>query len=226
VRDGLGDPDHTKSRKIEHDPDLADDNHNSAHTGGIAMRASLRIRPRYVFLVCILLGAAANVYGQDIFRQVDELRSQVEALKREVTSLRNMLDALRVPALQPAGPAGSRSLLSVTPPAAEKSLDKEAVKSLACEPLRRFVAEADDALRSNELAAAQARMESAQAALRSALKPYSNDKEIQRILGISDAVAWDTTTAIELRDSVEGNTEFLDALAQYKRRFTRFCGEK
>jgi hypothetical protein len=189
------------------------------------VRPILIIRPWFVFLVCILL-AAANAYGQDIFRQVDELRSQVEALKREVASLRHMLDAMRVPALQPTGPAGSRSLMATAPPAAEKALDKEAIKTLACEPLRRFVAEADDALRSNDLPETQARMDKAQAALRSALKPYLQVHEIERILGIADAVAWDTCTAVELKDSVEGNNEFLDSLTRYKRRFTRFCGEK
>jgi len=190
------------------------------------MRLPLINRPWYVFLFCILLAAAADVHGQDIFRQIDDLRSQVETLKREVASIRNMLDAIRAPALQQTSPGAPRSLLPTTTPVAEKPLDKESVKLLACEPLRRLIAEADHALQSSNLPATQARMENARAALRNTLKQYTYDKEIQRMLGIADAVVWDTMTAVELKDSVEGNTEFLESLAQYKRRFTRLCGEK
>jgi hypothetical protein len=178
-----------------------------------------------VLVLCLVVGLWSSAYGQDVFRQIDDLTEQLNALKREVTDLREKVNALQRQLQQP--PRGEAQTAPRSPePVKDQALGREKTKALACEPLRKFASEADTALALIDPSAAQSKMDEAESALRAALNPYARYREISQILGMASAVTWDVPGAVELRDSPQGNKDFLESLSSLKRRFGSFCGQK
>jgi cell division septum initiation protein DivIVA len=188
------------------------------------------VKPRRTFLLvhvvvlCLVGGLSATVYAQDVFRQIDDLTEQLNALKREVTDLKDRVNALQRQLQQPPKRETQTPPTSAEPPK-DQALGREKTKALACEPLKKFTSEADAALALTDPSAAQTKMDEAESALRAALNPYARYREIAQILGMASAVSWDVPSAVELRESPQGNKEFLEALASLKRRFASFCGK-
>ncbi|MFZ5868665.1 MAG: DUF948 domain-containing protein [Thermodesulfobacteriota bacterium] len=177
-----------------------------------------------VFLPCLIIGLSSGAYGQDVFRQIDDLTEQLNALKREVTDLKDRVNALQRQVQQPPKRETQASPTSAEPQK-DQALGREKTKALACEPLKKFASEADAALALTDPSAAQTKMDEAESALRAALNPYARYREIAQILGMASAVSWDVPSAVELRESPQGNKEFLETLASLKRRFASFCGK-
>ncbi len=180
--------------------------------------------------LCILgvfcsLSFSTEVHSQDIFSQLDQLRDQLNTLQQEVSNLKAVVYTLEKQAPKPAT-TPSPPLTERKPQKRLGTLEKKEAKSLACKAGEKFLVAVDAALALNNEPEAERRMDRAMADLRAALHPYEEDKEVAKFLSLAEALAWDTYTAVGLRTSVEGDSEFLRYIAQSKRRFAIFCGTK
>ncbi|MBM4328239.1 MAG: hypothetical protein FJ118_13875 [Deltaproteobacteria bacterium] len=176
----------------------------------------------HALVFCSVAGFSGAAYGQDVFRQIEDLTEQLNALKREVTELRDRVNGLQRQLQQPLKREAQAPPISPEPPK-DQALGRDRTKALACEPLKKFVTSADEALALTDSSAAQTKMDEAEAALRAALHPYARYREISQILSMASAVTWDVPSAIELRESPQGAKEFLEAISSLKRRFVTFC---
>ena len=180
-------------------------------------------------LVIVFLALTSNVHAQDLFREMNRLKSEVSSLKTQVSDLKQMVLELRKAMLQSTLAPGHQG----TPQAASKTSEKKAppvseeqITKTACQAVGRFFAEAEAALRAGNSSAATSQMRAALKKLNSALAEYDRTHRVSKLLRIYEGLSWDTYTAVQLRGSVAGNQDFLKLLQRHKQKYLETCPEK
>lgn len=189
-------------------------------------------------LVCAPLVHAQFIYGDttDLKREMSDLRSQVQQLTNLVHQMRNTILETATgscpPELQqaqakpgetakPQDTARPQQAAKETPP-----VDEEHLTKLVCKSVGEFFPEAEAALSLSDPDAARAAMIKALQKLTTKLHGYAGTHRVNKLLGIYEGLAWDTYTAVQLRQSIEGNTAFLEKLRQHKRKYQETCPSK
>jgi hypothetical protein len=176
-------------------------------------------------LSCALL-MPCDVGAQNVARDLYQIKGQLNGLSQDISALKRRVDALEKQA--------SQSSASQSQPASQKAkgqkdtgaLDKAHVRDLVCKAGAKFSSQMDAALNLSEESDAEDKTDEALAELKSTLAPYSEDKGVSRFLSLAGMWAWDTSSAVGLQSSVEGNREFLEYISRYKKRFDLFCEGK
>lgn len=181
-----------------------------------------------MLVMAVVLALPCTGRSDDVFREVEKIKSEMSDLKSQVSELRNMVLELRKVVLRSAtGPgrqapaktaAKEAKAAKPTPPVDEAQLTK-----IICPAVGRFFQEAEAALRSSDAAAAQSAMRKAFDKLSSSFKGYAATHRASKLLAIYDGLAWDVYTAVEFQGSVSGNEKFLQALSDHKRKYLETC---
>ncbi|MCA1960713.1 MAG: hypothetical protein LDL33_07950 [Desulfomonile sp.] len=173
----------------------------------------------------VLIG---NAQSQDLFRDVEKVKSEVSDLKDQISQLRTTVLELRKALLQSATATG-RQESEKTQPKQEKPvkpeppMDEAELTKIICRAVGTFFTEAESVLRSSNADAAQAGMKKAFQKLNDSLRDYSRTHRAAKLLNIYDGLAWDTYSAVELQGSVAGNEKFMKVLAEHKKKYTETC---
>lgn len=181
------------------------------------------------FLMVLLLASISTAQSQDIFREVSQVKSDLSSLKSEVNNLRNLVLEMRSVVLEQAmdcGPTAPREVQVKNRKKEEKQpqpVNEEEITKIACRVVGQFFEEADSALRSRDPSTATPKMKKAFQKMTSALREYSRTHRVSKLLRIYDGLAWDTYTAVELRQSTSGNEDFLKALNRHKQKYIDTC---
>jgi hypothetical protein len=181
-----------------------------------------------LLLLFIFLVSTSNVQSQDIFSEMNQLKGAVSDLKKEISNLTTLVNDLRKSVLrsvtrkdQRAPDKGSPSEEKAAQPSAP--VDEKQVTRTACAAVGKFFEEAEASLRSSDSSITQARMTRAWHHMNAALQDYARTHRVSKLLAIYEGVAWDTYVAVQLRESVQGNEDFLKALAQHKQKYLETC---
>lgn len=181
-----------------------------------------------LLFVAIFLGSISNVQSQDLFREMDQLKKELTDLKNEVANLRTMVYDLRKAVLKTAVEP-DRQTPEKEPPKEEKGakpappVDEKQVTRAACQAVGKFFSEAEAAVRASNSSTAQAMMKKALQNMNSVLEEYAKTHRVSKLLNIYEGLAWNTYVAVELRQSVQGNEEFLKALKRHKQKYIDTC---
>jgi hypothetical protein len=179
-------------------------------------------------LVVISLGSVSNVGSQDLFREMDQVKRELSDLKSEMKNLKDIVYGLREAVLksvtsQDERPSARGAPSQETVPKEKTVLDENQATRIICQAVGRFFNEADTILRAGGASAADARMKRAVQNLNASLKDYIGMHRVAKILNIYEGLAWDAYVAVELRGSVAGNAEFLEALSRHRRKYVETC---
>ncbi len=181
-----------------------------------------------LLFMAIFLGSISNVQSQDLFREMDQLKKEISDLKSEVSNLRNLVYDLRkavlksviAPDQQTSETAPPKEEKAVTP---EPPVDEKQITKAACQAVGKFLSDAEASVRASNASVAEARMKKALQNLNSALQEYAKTHRVSKLLNIYEGLAWDTYVAVELRQSIQGNEDFLKALRRHKQKYTDTC---
>ena len=181
-----------------------------------------------MLFVAIFIGSISNAQSQDLFAEMGQLKKEISDLKNEVTNLRNLVYDLRKAVLKSAMAPDQQTSEKVTPKEEkvakpEQPVDEKQVTKVACQAVGKFLSEAEASVRASDASAAKARMKKALHNMNSSLQEYAKTHRGSKLLSIYEGVAWDTYEAVELSDSVQGNEDFLKALAQHKQKYMDTC---
>jgi hypothetical protein len=156
-----------------------------------------------------------------IKNEVSDLRAEIQRLNTLVLQMRNlMLESATARPVQKdeKAPSQGQDIVSKEPPVNEEQLTK-----IICRAVGKFFSEAEAALRSSDPAAAEDGMKNALQKLTSALHGYAGTHRVNKLLGIYEGLAWDTFTAVRLRQSIEGDTSFVETLQKHKQKYREAC---
>jgi hypothetical protein len=186
------------------------------------------LRRMVISVLCVggLLGIGTGVFAQNVSVDVNQLKDQVRILQRDVSDLRDKVGFLEKQVMKPAGSSSSANADKGAQKKPVLTLKESELRAVACKAGDKFVAEVDAVLNLTDAGEAQERMDKALTELKATLSPYAGNTEMEGFISLAGAMAWDTYTAVGLRPSVEGNTEFLQYIDQHKRRFRTFCRGK
>ncbi len=186
----------------------------------------------YLLLV-ILLGSISELSAQDLFRQMDQLKQQISDLKKEVDSLRTIVYEVRRVVLESAAAQDSgksdekspkeQKAAKAEPQEPEPQLDEAELTKIICRAIGNFFSEAEAMVRQSDSAVAEAGMRKALQKLTSTLHGYRSAHRVDKLLNIYEGVAWDTYTAVQMRESVAGNADFMRVLARHKQKYNETC---
>ena len=179
-------------------------------------------------LVVALVGLASNVQAQNLFQEMDQLKSEVTDLKRQLEDLRNLVLELRRVVLksleEPPSPimrqskAKEKTVAEEAPPPDEKELTR-----IICQAVGKFFEEADVALQAKDRFVAKSQMDKALHKLYSSVGRYSGTHRVSKLLEIYEGLAWNTYTAVQLRQSLSGNEDFIKVLNKHRRKYLDTC---
>lgn len=181
------------------------------------------------FLVVVLLAPLSTARSQDLFSEMSRVKSDLAVLKSEVNDLKRLVLELRNVVLEQvmatADQTGGRTGVSdrsedAKPPT---PAEEEQITKTACRAVGQFFEEAESALRMSDSSRATTKMNEALKKLTSALKDYSRTHRVSKLVGIYEGLAWNTYTAVQLRESVTGNADFLEKLRKHKQRYLETC---
>jgi len=159
---------------------------------------------------------------------MDQLKKELSDLKNEVNNLRSIVYDLRKAALKSTA-APAEQTPEKAPPKEEKAAkseppaDDKQITKVACQAVGKFFQEAEASVRASNASTAQARMRKALQNMNSALEAYAKTHRVSKLLNIYEGLAWDAYVAVELRQSVQGNEEFLKTLQQHKQKYRDTC---
>lgn len=179
-------------------------------------------------LVLIMLGAVSSANAQDLFREMEQVKSDLSNLRDEVTRLRGIVYELResvlksLPSQEPR-PAEQRASKKEKGVQREIPVNEEELTKTICQSVGKFFEEVEASLRGSDPAVAQERMRLAFGDLNSMLQKYSGTHRVSKLLSIYQGLAWDTYVAVELRKSVQGNEDFMKAIEKHKRKYIETC---
>lgn len=180
------------------------------------------------FLVVIFLASLSGVQSQDIFHELNQVKSDLSSLKNEVSDLKRLVYELRRAVLEQAMTSGRQergggeAKDQIKKEKKPSPVDEEQITKIACRAVGEFFVEAESALRSNDSSVARTKMTKALQKLTSALHDYSTHR-VSKLLNIYDGLAWSTYTAVQLSDSVTGNEDFLAQLRRHKQKYIETC---
>lgn len=178
--------------------------------------------------VAVFLGSASNVHSQDLFSEISQVKKDLSDLRNEVNNLRDLVYGLRKALLESTSAAGHQQIERVQPkeekaPKQEGALDDQQLTGIICRAVGEFFSEAEAVLRASDSSTAQTGMRSALQKMNAALREHAKTHRVSKILNIYEGLAWDTYQAVELRDSVGGNEDFIKALQAHKRKYMETC---
>jgi hypothetical protein len=180
-------------------------------------------------LMIVFLASISNVQSQDLFREMNQVKSDLSSLKNEVNDLRRLVYELRKVVLEQAMGSGRQARGEVEAKVQKKEekeaapVDEEQITKIACRAVGQFFVEAESALRSRDPSIARVKMNVALRKLTSALHDYSRTHRVSKLLRIYDGLAWNTYAAVQLSDSITGNEDFLATLKRHKQKYSETC---
>ena len=169
--------------------------------------------------VSILSG---DVEAQNVSRDLYQIKGQLNTLSQDISALKRRIDALEKQVSQSTASPGHTAAVGTHGKRDVGALDKANVRDLVCKAGAKFSAQMDAALNLTDESAADDKTDEALAELKSTLAPYSEDKGVSRFLSLAGMWAWDTASAVGLRDSVGGDRDFSQDSSHYKKRFDLF----
>jgi len=178
--------------------------------------------------VLIFLCATSDVRSQDLFSEMDQLKRELSDVKGQLDDLRSQVYELRRAVLKSAT-APARHAGNKVPPKEEKVVkqekapDEQELTRVICGAAGKFFLEAEAILAESDSSAAEARMNKAMQSLHSTLQPHASTHRGNKIIQIYEGLAWDAYVAVELRHSVQGNEEFIQALRKHKQMYLETC---
>jgi hypothetical protein len=178
--------------------------------------------------VVIMLCSLSDAQSQDLFSEMDQLKQQLSQLKNEVSELRSQYLSLRKAILKSAAAEPQQAPVKAPPEEkkAEKPaapVDEKALTKTICQAVGQFFIEADASLKMSNSDVAEQRMRAAFRKLNATLEGYSELHRVNKLLTIYEGVTWDTYVAVELRQSVQGNEDFIAALNRHKKKYNETC---
>jgi len=187
------------------------------------------MRSRVFWLMAVIfLAFVSNAQSQDIFREMAQVKKEISDLKKKLNDLNNLVYELRKVVLE-SGTAPTQISAEKVPrkeeaaPKQEASVNEEELTRVICQAVGKFFTEAEASLRMSNSSAAQAKMNEALAKLTSTLHGYPRTHRVSKLLNIYEGVAWDTYVAVQQRESVPGNEEFIRLLGQHKQKYLDTC---
>jgi hypothetical protein len=192
---------------------------------------SARLLPSIVLLLLVIsFGVISNAYSQDLFRDMDQVKRDISDLKNEVSQLKTLVYTLREAVLK-SGTSQEQEAAEKTPSKEQQPpqtkpaspADEKEITRVACQAVGKFFKDVDASLSLSDDTAAQAKMREALRNMNSALREYSQTHRVSKLLGIYQGLAWDTYVAVELRGSIQGNRDFLDALNKHRQKYSETC---
>ncbi len=184
------------------------------------------------FLMVVFLASISTAQSQDVFRELNQVKSDVATLKSEVNDLKRLVFELRKVVLEDSMASGRQAGKKTGAEGRKKEakpaapVDDEQITKIACRAVGQFFEEAESALRSRDSSAATTKMNKALDKLTSALHDYSRTHRVSKLVSIYEGLAWNTYTAVQLRGSITGNEDFLAKLKKHKQRYLETCPGK
>jgi len=177
-------------------------------------------------LMLVLAGSVSSVQAQDLFREVDQMKRDLADMRSELQSLKDLVYEMRKVLLERVTAPRQQRTENVPPEQTkpvQEEVNEEQLTKIICSAVGTFFSDAEAALRMNDADAAQSAMDKASRKLTSSLKGYSTTHRVSKILKIYDGLAWDTYMAVQLRQSIPGNADFIKMLDKHKQKFRDTC---
>lgn len=178
-------------------------------------------------LAVAFVALTSNAQSQDVFREMDQIKSEVAKLKNELNDLKSMVFEMRRVVVESATARGRQAPEKAAPKeekaAKSEAPDEEQLTRIICKAVGEFFSEAESALRSSDPSAAETEMNNALQKLTRTLHGYSGTHRVSKLLNIYDGLAWSTYSAVQLRQSISGNEDFLKVLRKHKQRYIDTC---
>jgi len=105
----------------------------------------------------------------------------------------------------------------------DEALDEQQLTRIICRAVGEFFSQAEAVLRGSDPSTARTGMRDALQKMNDALRVHSKTHRVSKILNIYEGLAWDTYQAVELRESIAGNQDFLRVLKDHKRKYVETC---
>ncbi len=185
----------------------------------------------FSLLAVVSFGSVPDAQSQDIFREMDQVKRDVSALKNEVNDLRTQFYSLREAILKSVASQDQSASVQALPKekTAEKQetpVDEKQLTDSICQAVGKFFGEVDAALAMSDSSAADERMRKAFHRMNSTLQHYSKLHRVSKLLGIYEGLAWDTYVAVELIGSVQGNADFIKTIDNHKQKYNETCPKR
>jgi hypothetical protein len=182
-------------------------------------------------LIVVFVGSASNSQAQDLFRDMDQVKRELSSLRNEVSNLRNLVYDLRSAVLKltasqdqsRSGKAEPKEGKEEPAPKPEGAADEKQVTKDVCQAVGRFFTEVETILRAPDSSIAEEEMRKAFRTMNSTLQSYATTHRVSKLLNIYEGLAWDAYVAVELRQGIQGNQEFIEALKEHKRKYLETC---
>ena len=108
-------------------------------------------------------------------------------------------------------------------PKPEAAADEKQVTKDVCQAVGKFFTEVETILRAPDSSIAEEEMRKAFRTMNSTLQSYATTHRVSKLLNIYEGLAWDAYVAVELRQGIQGNQEFIEALKKHKRKYVETC---
>jgi hypothetical protein len=178
--------------------------------------------------VFAFLGCVSQVHAQDFIRELQQVKSEVSDLKNQVSELKTMVYGLREAVLKNVTKP-EKQPKEKAPSKLEEAKQREAEADPAeltraiCPAVGKFFREVDASLRASTQAAARARMKKAYDEMNASLSKYIGLHRVNKLLNIYEDLAWDTYIAVEMRQTIQGNEQFLEVLNKHRQKYREGC---
>ena len=154
-------------------------------------------------------------------QQIERLRSDVDELKRTVESLRKVI--LRKSIAADKAPKETTTAPATPPAQTLTPAEQERIKVEVCQSLGQFFDQIDKALNMPNASDAGRLMRKAIAELNAETEKYGRTEKIRDIMSLAEGLAWDTYVAVQNRNSVAGNSDFINYINDYKTKYKKRC---
>jgi|GEM_PF-736959 hypothetical protein len=191
-------------------------------------RTMNRISITCMTLLLFFVALAGNARSQSIIADQEQQQRQIDDLKRDVDELKRTVSSLKKIVLKQSNAIPEISK-NQTPPQPKRSIDtlppaeQEKIKAEVCQSVGQFFDQIDRALNMADASEAQSVMNKAIAQLNVELDKYRKNDKLRNVMSLAEALAWDTYVAVENRDSVSGNSDFINYIKDKKDKYKERC---
>jgi flagellin-specific chaperone FliS len=184
-----------------------------------------------ILITVAFLTLCSHALSQDLFRETENLKTEIAQLRSEVNELKSLVYELRRTLLK-SGVSAARPGKDAAPPEtvkpipqkkAAETLSDEQLTAIICSAIGKFYAEADTVLSMNDASAAESRMNKALETLDATLDEFSGQHRVSKLMDIYEGLAWDTLSAVRMRGSITGNENFTNMLARHRQKYRDSC---
>lgn len=195
-----------------------------------------------VLLVCCVCAphvrAQTVYYGDagDVRREVNDLKSQIQQLTTLVMQMRKTILENATGTCPPVKEEAAGAAQETAKPQEtaksqesakqEKPVDDGQLTKIICKGVGQFFREAEAAMSMSDPDAARSALIKSLQNLTSHLHGYRGTHRVDKLMAIYEGLAWDTFTAVQLRQSIQGNATFLETLRKHKKRYMETCPQK